>query len=523
MHTFFARHRSARRSTIGRVSTARAGERPRLQSPIDRASRSTVRARGGLPARRPLASEAGDTLLEVIVSALLVGLIVVGVFSGFNASGHVTARERARAQADALAQQAEDRLRDLPLAKLEVLEAKPIVEEITQNGIKYTTTSTAEYHIDSSATSSCNSTSTNAGYYRTSSTVTGAWQSAKSPVVETGIISPPPGSALVVQVTGITGEGVGGMTVTATGPSPSAEEHTLTTVANGCAILALKPGEYTINVHRLGYVDENWYAESVKDPHSVNSVYLTAETSAKESYRFAQAGALEVKFSTESTASVGDSFVASNAEMKSPAFRAIPSPSTLETYSPAITSKVEVFPFVKSKYAVYAGTCEANNPKEVNPPLEPQYVSVLSGEPPAKVTVVEPPINIKVMSGTKALPGKTIEHATVTLTDEDEGCEKVKRSFNTNSKGALPHPGAPFGEYKLCVTGGKEGGNNGATKGLAQNRKYTTGLFEDNTLTGPSKLAELANGGLVEEPAASKVNYAIIYMEGAGSEPGEIC
>jgi hypothetical protein len=77
----------------------------------------------------------------------------------------------------------------------------------------------------------------------------------------------------------------------------------------------------------------------------------------------------------------------------------------------------------------------------------------------------------------------------------------------------------PFGEYTLCVTGGLSGGNNGATKGLAKERKYTT-TFENDTPAGPSELAKMTNGGLLEE---SGKKFAVIYMgSGALTEPGKL-
>jgi hypothetical protein len=505
------------------------------RSLIGVSARAVVRVCGGVRvARGSLASEAGDTLIEVLISALLVGLIVVATLTGFNVTAGASASERARAQADALAQQAEERLRSLPLARLEALQVEPIKEEITQNGAKYTIVSTAEYHIEE-GTSSCNSSSTNAGYYRTSSTVTGPWQSAKSPVVETGIISPPPGSALLIQVVNNAGEGAGGMTVTATGPTPESTVHTLTTTSNGCAVFAVKPGEYTINVSRAGYVDQNWYKESKEDPHTVHSVYLTAESSAKEEYRFDRAGTLEVEFETESENLGGDSFTAVNSQMATPAFRAIPSPSTPETYATKIVSPAEVFPFTgKNEYSVYAGTCEANNPVEVNAKNTPAPTVSVSGGT-GKVTVPEPPINIRVMSGTKAgaEEGVPVEHASATLQErekaegekpEGEGC-KVTRELKTTTKGVLSHPGMPYGEYKLCVTGGNAGGVNKEKSpektGLAKDRKYTTAIFENDD-SGPNEPEKLTNGG-VKEIEGKK--YAVIYLgAGAlGSMGGETC
>jgi len=469
-----------------------------------------------------LASEAGDSLIEVLMSAILVALIVIALFNGFDVTSRATASERARAQADALAQQAEDQLRGLPLSSLIKLELEPRVEEVTQNGTKYKITSTAQYVSDATATASCNSSAASASYLRTTSTVTWASLGVRKPVAESGIISPPPGSALIVQVTNAASEGVAGMTVTATGPAPAATANTLTTATNGCAILALLPGEYSINVSQANYVDENWYTESKNDPHSTHSVYLTAENSIKEPYRFDRAGILEAEFKTESAASEGDSFVAFNSGMTSiPTFRAIPSPSTLGTYTPTIKSPKTVFPFTgEAKYAVYAGTCEANNPKTVNPANTVEEVLVPAGGT-KKVTLTQPPINIRVMSGTKAgeaTQGIKVENATGTLvepkheeSEEHSGCGETRKFPNT-PKGALPHPGMPFGEYTLCVFGG--------ASGPAAKRKYTTRLFENSTPAGPTELelAEIANGGVVKE---GPKNVAVIYMGSGAAAPLE--
>ena len=503
IRTFSARLRVLGRSSIGR--------------PVRAATRICESL---IPTRRSLASEAGDTLIEVMISAILIALIVVAMFNGFDATSRASASERARAQADALAQQAEDQLRGLPLSSLIKLETEPRVEEPTLNGTKYKITSTAQYVSDATATASCNSSAASASYLRTTSTVTWASLGVRKPVAESGIISPPPGSALIVQVTNAASEGVAGMTVTAAGPAPATTPHELNTAANGCAILALLPGEYSINVSQTGYVDENWYSESAKDPHSTHSVYLTAENSIKEPYRFDVAGTLEAAFKTELASSEGDSFVAFNSGMtSSPTFRAIPSPSTLGTYSLIIKSPKTVFPFTgEAKYAVYAGTCEANNPKTVNPANTVEEVTVPSSGT-KKVTLTQPPINIRVMSGTKAgvsTEGVKVETATGTLvepkheeSEEHSGCGETRKFTNT-PKGALPHPGMPFGEYKLCVTAAK--------------RKYTTTIFENSTPAGPTELelAKIANGGVVKE---GPKNVAVIYLgEGAASPspPGEL-
>ena len=460
-------------------------------------------------------------LIEVLISAVLIALIVIAMFNGFDVTNRASAAERARAQANALAQQAEDKLRSLPLSALETLEATPLIEKVTQNKTEYTITSTAQYVSDATATSSCSSSATSASYLRTSSSVTWGSIGTRKPVIQSNIISPPPGSALIAQVTNGAGEAVAGMNVTAAGPAPSAAEHTLATASTGCAILSLFPGEYNINVSKAGYIDQNWYAESAKDPASTHSIYLTAESAAKEPFNFAQPGALEAEFTTEGLTSEGDSFVAFNSLMDHPAFRSI---GTLETYVKKVKSATTVYPFPASApYSVYAGSCEANNPVAVNPKNSAPTKATVKTGITTVAKVVQPPINIRVMSGTKAgaaTEGLKIENATGTLAEpaEPNGCG-ITHKFTTTKEGALPHPGMPFAEYTLCVTGGISGGNNGATKGLAANRKYIR-TFENDTTAGPSALATMTNGGVITE---SGKKIAVIYMgAGAATSPGEL-
>lgn len=490
MRTFSARLRAVGRSSIGRPA------------------RAVRRARGRLLATRaPLASETGDTLIEVLVSAILIALIVVAMFNGFNVTSRASASERSRAQANALAQQAEDRLRSFSVTKLSTLLTEPVVEEVKQNGTKYKITSIAEYVKDETATSSCNSSSSNPGYYRTISTVTWASLGARKPVTETGIISPPPGSALTVQVTDESATGVAGMSVNASGPAPATSPHELTTAPNGCATLALSPGEYKINVSKPNYVDNNWYEKSEEDPHATHSVYVVAETAPKVPYSFALAGTLQVEFETESAKSEGDSFVAATSQLPTPGFK---EEGEVQVYKKMVEAPKTVFPF-KAPYTVYAGTCEANNPTVVNPENKIREVTVPPGGT-EKVTVIQPPINIRVMSGKAGAEGVKVENATGTLVEpkheesaEHSGCGDT-RKFPSTPKGALLHPGMPFGEYTLCVTAAK--------------RKYTTPIFENSTPAGPTKpeLEKIANGGVVKE---GPKNVAVIYMgSGAAAPPG---
>ena len=402
----------------------------------------------------------------MVISAALISLIVIAVLFGLDKTNRATAQSRARSQADALAQQDEERLRSEPIKKLTELERKETVEE---NGTKYTITTTAKYIADETSTASCTSSVPTADYLKTISTVT--WPSGPSGgVIETGVISPPADSALIVRVEDA-GAPLAGAKVVAKGPAPSTSVHELETSLSGCAILALPPGEYTINVSKTGYVDENGYANTEKDLSVTKNVYLPAETTSKEGYHLGLAGKLHVTF-TEAGKTVplpeGDSVVYFNTGMAH--YETYPNPATLETYSHELEVGNIYPPATTTKYTVYAGTCEADLPTR-NGQGPPPEVPVAPGET-APVSVSLAPINVKVLES-KALPEKPVQNATVVL--EDTGC-KALRKLATTSEGKLNRPGMPFGTYSLCVTATVAGKQREDTVPIENNNANGTAL-----------------------------------------------
>jgi len=65
-----------------------------------------------------LRAERGDTLVEVVIGALMVALIATASLGGFADIGHLGQTQRSEAQAAALAQQDQARLRGLTIAQL---------------------------------------------------------------------------------------------------------------------------------------------------------------------------------------------------------------------------------------------------------------------------------------------------------------------------------------------------------------------------------------------------------------------
>jgi len=461
MHTFFARLLTLGRSSIG---------------------------------RRSLSSERGDTLIEVMVSALLVALIVVGTFSGLDSTNKATALQRSRSQADALAEQDEEQLRSEPVTKLSELNR---THTVTEGGTTYTITSTSKYISDATATASCTSSSTKADYLQTTSKVTwNALLNSKGelvgkPVEESGIISPPADSALIVQVQE-SGTALPNALVVAKGPSPATTSYELETSSNGCAILAVPPGEYNIYVSKTGYVDPNGYENTHEDSSTTRSVYIPAENTSKIGYNLGLAGALAVSF-TGSTPAEGDSFVAFNTGMTS--FRPF---GTVGTYSTTVESPKSIFPFT-TKYTVYAGICEADLPTKNGRSSNPEIL-VESGKP-AAVSVPLPPVNFVVKSGIKAGTAAEEGHVMEAKGSTTDGCTSKRTLVTSSGTGGPTRPGLPYGKYEICV-----GGKIGAVE------KKWVGTFENNSDTGPTSTT-WTNGGIV-----SHVIY--LGLEPSGSPPG---
>ncbi len=396
-------------------------------------------------------AQAGFALLEVLISAVILALIVTATFTGFDVANRATASERARSQADVVAQQDEDRLRSFQINQLSGLNT---TRTVTYNGTVYTVVSTGEFIADASGSSSCSTTAEEASYVRTTSTVTWHALGTRPPVVETGLITPPAGGALLVQVTNARGVPVSGVTIVATGPGSA----NAVTGPKGCVIFAaLAEGTYTVTAHEVGYIDKT----GAETPSLTTTV--VPGTTDKKAFEIDRPGALAVSFEPSAGAEAkGDTFVAQNPLMPTPSYMNF---GRVGTYETTVTSPMKLFPFgepassgheASGQYGVYAGTCEADSP-EKNGAGPPKSVNVLPAETVA-VKVPLPAINIKVMSGSSsASEGATVKNFKGKL--YDEGCKSTEpprgpeRIFSVvgNATGEL-HKGMPFGKtFSLCV------------------------------------------------------------------------
>jgi hypothetical protein len=402
-----------------------------------------------------------------MISALMVALVVVATFNGFDVTQRATADERSHAQADQLAHQDEDRMRGFQISELSGFNE---TREVALNGTKYTITSKAQFVSDATGSESCTAGATTADYIQTTSEVTWPSLKARPPVVETGLIAPHLGGSLLVKVIDTNGKGVPGMTVKATGPSPSVSTETGTTNANGCVIFgSVEPGEYKVTTFQTGYVEKDGNEEP---PVSERVATVTNGSTTLKEFQFDRAGELAVSFENPSTkvAVSGDAFLAFNTNMTLPSYKTFISVGKLGVPEATITSPKKLFPFTGA-YTVYAGSCPADEPKANGQAKDPSIILSPGGR--GEITVPAPPVPIQVRSGTSAgSPGSTIE-ATGTLLDtgcKGEGIE-VKRSFKTiPATGALPNPNLPYGVYSLCVTATISGKARKSTTAVTNNK-----------------------------------------------------
>ncbi len=480
-----------------------------------------------------LGAETGDTLIEVLVSALLVGLVVVGTLTGFNSATKASYDGRAHAQAAVCAQQDEERMRglttkelsELGTSKREVTDTcEPYVKTSGYKGTVYTITSTAEYVNDKTVGTAC-SPNGSADYLRTTSSVKWAALKTRKEVTQSSIVTNPIGSSLLVKIENQLGEGVPGATVTAVGENTN---QTLTTNAEGCAIFgSLVAPSVTVTVTKTGWVDHEGEA---LPPESLKLV--TGQTTSV-TYQLGEAGSIKAKFQTTSNSGTseeayGDTFVAyQNGIVRAPTFMLegtiSSSVSAAATdYQLSVTSPKALFPFrtppapgTASPYTVYAGDCTGNEPAKnggtnVTAQVEPGEEKILT----EKLTV--PPVNITVYSGTeteKTAAKLVTTNGVASITNM--ACKGIiPTNYKTapsyvhyqplSSLGHLTYHGQPYGKLELCVS--------------YNNRKWTAEV--KNEASGPSTPITNATNASYQKELVGSVYYGDIYLGNSSATTG---
>jgi type II secretory pathway pseudopilin PulG len=479
MRTFFA--------------TIRSDQRLRLRWPYfvtARGRRVAVCIRNRLAERVKPSAQEGFLLVEVIVSALLVALIVVATFNGFDVVNRAQADNRAHDQAVILAAQSQEQLRTDPITTLQALENSPHTYTQTINGTTYEIKQEAAPSNGSANTTGCSAIETTrqngANVLITSSVTWPRLGASKRPEVQlSSIITPPTGSGLEIDVGNAPAPtaGVGGVTVSVTfTPVNSASPQTLegTTSSAGCVVFGdIEATAATVEIHeKSGFVTPSG---TLKVPPK--EVKLAPNITVHDAVTYNQGGAIKANFTWEGKSVSGDTFVAYNTSMNvAPSFQVGstlfgPYEATGEEHYQAETGKYassattakgvrystgDLFPFLEpNKWLVYSGDCTENNPHKINAAIADGEVLVIAGG----TTEVNVPISktsLLAREGTLKSPSSPVSGLEVKLTNTACAASSIPNNasklnywrFQKTNEGALEFPYQPFGAYELCVATG---------------------------------------------------------------------
>ncbi len=387
-------------------------------------------------------------LMEVLISAVIVGLIAVGTLMGINAAQRTSISERDHNQAIALASESQEALRTAPASTFDTANNKyEHVYKKTLGGETYTITQAASFLNNAGESTSCSATNTSrqeTNSLRFASVVTWPQQVAgkRAPITMSSVTTPPTSSALEVDVGNYPTPtaGVPGFTTTikyyANGSS-TASTLSGTTEATGCVVFAGVPATAaTVEVsEKTGFVTP---AGETKWP--VKEVSIAPNYTTHDPITFNEGGAIQAEFTyggvttrthpkntgsetiTENVTS--DDFVAYNELMQlTPNFEVATAEHTTTSglYTPmfgkatstswlsTITSPAEgkspqgnLFPFpTPGAWKVYAGACTANDPHTLNSSLTDSTTLVTAGKTTLPVSVPMADLKLNVYTGTK--------------------------------------------------------------------------------------------------------------------------
>lgn len=211
-------------------------------------------------------TEAGVSLIEVLVAMLIFAIIAVGVGYGLVTSLYLGNDARSRETAVNLAAQEID----LARSASNVFVVLNLDTTVVQNGTTFTVHRATDWETTSGTDGNCGSGGGQLRYRRVNVTVTWDSMRATTPVVRADSALAPgsrinePGlGTILVSVLTASGRGAAGVTISAVpglvpnGAAPLSEAPAATD-AQGCSyILKVKPGTYTVSALRPNFIDKN--------------------------------------------------------------------------------------------------------------------------------------------------------------------------------------------------------------------------------------------------------------------------
>ncbi len=429
-------------------------------------SSRAARRRSGL--LRMLAdSQAGFTIIEVVVASVMLTLMAGAAATALISTADFSGDQRRRSQADEIAQADQERMKGMSIQQINGLNQPRCVSQdgaVTGSAPpcpvgQYAVTSTGKF-LSSAGGSSCTSSGTAAAaYVRITTSVT--WDAnRRPPVTEESLITPVAGGTLLANVQDQTYAPLAGATVTLYPSSDSA-----TTGSEGCVVFGgLKQSGYYVVVQRSGFVDPNgegFFVTGVNLSGSGTGYPVTNPIT------LGQAGAVAASFTASNSTLTNQSAPSLSVSHPSRQDPLITTPGAPAT---SITTLTSLFPFTDS-YTAWAGKC----PGELPPTVNDRTATTVPPGMTANAVVREPAMNVRVYypSYNSAQPTvNRIKPDSMKLTYNQAGASTCTESWApavradaaTNVNGSLSSPGQPFagtttdgsntytGSYTVCAS-----------------------------------------------------------------------
>ena len=392
--------------------------------------------------------EAGFGVVEVLVSATLLVISLLALYSVLDTQTEASGLNRGASTASAVAEGDQERMRGLRVA---YLADRTDTRTVDVGGERFTVTSAVEWSYDEAPDAlGCGSAKTQAGYLRLQTTVDG--ERLRTPIIVNSLVAAPLGefgdrtASANISLKTAAGAALPGAAVTLTGPENVSQPGN----AEGCAVFnRIKPGAYTASASLAGHVSPSGSTTATAN------VSATAGTLNSTDLQYDRSASAVVSFRRGSTSNAANVRVLSAANPKVPACGGAPATcppagAGFRLFTPpnatASITASNLFPF-SDGYTFYAGSCAANNPALISGYAGTTTRTLAPGSS-ANLTVRVPPLNLVARKDS----GK-VGHIVATPTDP--GCSDVYRweVSATSSGGTLTQP-IPFGNYSICVDNG---------------------------------------------------------------------
>jgi hypothetical protein len=412
------------------------------------------------------AEESGSLLIELMVTASLLVIVILGTLSAFDGASASSASNKNRAIAAGVAQQDQERLRSFKSTDLSNYR-----ETRTQvvAGVPYTVVSRADWVVDSTGSTSCGPAgpAAQANYVLITTTVTWPVMRSVQAVVQKSYVAPPNGSfganqgSLCVQVVDGASQPLAGLTVSTTG----AGSYSGVTDQGGSTFFGYIPsGNYTVTVGST-CIDENGNSPPTKQVSVVGATTTTLMVMCAQ-----PAQITGVTFDTKpfinstSPLQLGATVASRNKWGFSIGHQSLPAPAfrkfaEVQSMSGGASSGLNgpfatpnnIFPF-SSPYKIWAGNCLAMKPSANGTDLDPTIQATPGGNVSPSAPLHQPALNILAVSSVPLSTPVVGARVQVTPSQPDmNGCANTILLGNTNAIGELDEPGVPYGTYDVCV------------------------------------------------------------------------